>query len=225
MYEGGVHVPLIVAGPDVAGPNRTNDTNVNAVDLFATILEMIGASVDATVPSNTTIDSRSLFPILQDANNARIPRLAYEERFGNTLAPDVAGQALRNEQFKLIRFADRHEELYDLLADPYEFTNLLTNAMSAASVSNHNGLAFALGRYQQLFTNTITEIDSGLSVTVQRNTNLVYELWRAQVLEDNAWSPVTNALVVTNGAASVTLTDTNAPTGSGSFYSVMGGPP
>src|SRR6185369_12562002 len=65
LYEGGIKVPMLIAGPAVVNPNRTNTTLVHAVDLFATILELAGTSVAATVPANVTIDSRSIVPALQ----------------------------------------------------------------------------------------------------------------------------------------------------------------
>src|SRR6185436_5235016 len=65
LYEGGIKVPMIIAGPVVVNPNRTNATLVHAVDLFATILELAGTSERATVPAGVTIDSRSIVPALQ----------------------------------------------------------------------------------------------------------------------------------------------------------------
>lgn len=221
LYEGGIHVPLIIAGPGVAAPGRTNESPVNAADLFATILALAGLDAASVVPSNTPLDSVSLLPALQDAGNVTRARLAFSDLFGVATPTNDAGQALRNERYKLIRFDDNRDEFYDLLADPYEATNLLTNTMSGVRTENYNGLSFALGRYQQVFTNTITGVAAG-SVTVQRDTNLTYTLWRAPLPSDNSWTPLTNALVATNGSF-VTLTDTNAPT-SNALYSVMGTP-
>ena len=42
MYEGGVRVPLLVAGAGVVSPNRRLNALVSAVDLFPTILELAG---------------------------------------------------------------------------------------------------------------------------------------------------------------------------------------
>ena len=223
LYEGGMHVPFIISGPDVAGPGRTNSTLVNMADVYSTILELAGINVAATFPANVSLDSRSLLPVLQSTNTT-LSRYAYGELFGTNILPSGGGQTLRNDEFKLIRFLNRREEFYDLLADPYEVTNLLTNTMSTAQTSNYNGLAFALGRYQQLFTNTITGIANGNAITAQRSTNLVYTLWRSQLFADNSWSPVTNVLVTTNGTISVTLTDTNTAA-TNYFYGVMGAPP
>jgi arylsulfatase A-like enzyme len=223
LYEGGMHVPFVVSGPDIVGPGRTNDTLVNVADLYSTILELAGINVAAIVPAGTPLDSRSLLPIVQSTNTT-LSRYAYGELFGPVLTNTVTGQTLRNDQYKLIRFGNRREEFYNLAVDPYEVTNLLTNAMSSAATSNYNGLAFVLGRYQQLFTNSITGF-SGNSVTTDRNTNFVYKLWRSQIPNDTSWSPVTNAVITTNGTVSVMLTDTNPATGANLFYSVMSAQP
>ena len=52
MYEGGVRVPLLVAGAGVVSPNRRVSALVSAVDLFPTILELAG--VDAAAVPRTT---------------------------------------------------------------------------------------------------------------------------------------------------------------------------
>lgn len=90
LYEGGIHVPLIISGPAVARPNRTNATLANAVDSFATILEMAGSSAAAAVPNNVVIDSKSLMSALQTTNT--LSRFAYAEEFG-TNVPVSAGVA------------------------------------------------------------------------------------------------------------------------------------
>ncbi len=60
VYEGGVHVPLIVAGPNVAAGENA-DAFVHVVDLFPTITELLG--VDAqTELAHTTLDGDTLTP-------------------------------------------------------------------------------------------------------------------------------------------------------------------
>lgn len=102
LYEGGTHVPFIISGPAVASPNRTNDTFVNMVDVFATVLEMAGTSVAAAVPTNVTIDGQSLMPALQTTNV--LARYAFSEIFGTNVPANASGRALHNSQFKLINF-------------------------------------------------------------------------------------------------------------------------
>jgi arylsulfatase A-like enzyme len=218
LYEGGVHVPFIIAGPGVVNPGRTNDTLVHAVDVFATILEMAGINV-ASAGITNVIDSQSILPALTTTSN--LTRYVYVEKFGtNTPTPD--GRALRNTQFKLIKFASGTEEFYDLLADPYEKTNRLSAGLTATQQANYYSLEMRLGAYQNTSQaptiSSFTRSNNQCTATVARNTNTTFRLWRASTLSDLAWAPMTNVAVVTNGNM-VSLTDTN-PAGSANFYRV-----
>lgn len=218
VYEGGVKVPLVITGPAVASPGRTNDTLVHAVDVFATILDMAGINLKSTVPTNIVVDSQSILGGLQTTSN--LTRYVYVEKFGtNTPTPDA--RALRNAQFKLIRFTNTTDELYDLANDPTERTNLLAGSLNATQLANYYNLEMKLGDYQNtlaapLITNWMRN-GTQFNATVARGTNS-FRLWRATSLDGLGWAPVTNATITTN-ASTVTLTDT-AANASASFYRV-----
>jgi arylsulfatase A-like enzyme len=223
LYEGGTHVPLIISGPAVVNPNRTNATPANMVDVFATILELAGSSVAAAVPATVTIDGQSLMPVLMGTNT--LSRYGYAEQFStNNPTAAKAGRALQDGRYKLISFAAGRQEFYDLQSDPFESTNLLNTAMSATPLGNYYALVMKLGDYQlALSPPVITEFaktNAQFAVTVQRNLTNSYGLWRAVTLDGLSWAPLTNAAVVTNGTGSVTLTDSSAPT-TQAFYRVM----
>jgi arylsulfatase A-like enzyme len=221
LYEGGTRVPFIIAGPAVANPGRTNDTLVNVVDVFATVLELAGINVAATVPANIALDSQSLLPVLQ--TNTTLARYGYAELFGPNVSAAIGGRALRNTQFKLIEFNDNHREFYDLASDPYESTNLLNNPLDAVQQANYYGLTLGLNAYQTNVARTVitgyTRTNTQFSVKVARDTNLNYTLWRNSGLADLDWAPLTNAVYTTN-VSTLTLTDTNANLNSG-FYLVI----
>jgi hypothetical protein len=179
------------------------------VDLFSTVLELAGINVAATAGTNV-IDSRSLLPAIQ--GGALSTKYAYVELFNYASAAANDGRALRNDRYKLIRFnVSGTEELYDLHTDPTELTNLLSSTLSATARSNYNALTWRLGDYQNSLTApTITDVSNPaaqFTLTVARNTGAHYTLWRAEALDDLAWAPVTNAVIVTNGTSTVTLTD------------------
>ncbi len=224
LYEGGTHVPLIISSPLVMRPNRTNATPANMVDVFATILEMAGTAAAATVPAATKVDGQSLVPVLTGTNV--LSRYGYSEQFGtNGITAANAGRALQNVQFKLISFTSGANEFYDLLADPYEATNLLNTVMTATQLGNYYSLMLKLGDYQSVLAAPVITgfalSNRQFSVSVQRNLTNSYGLWRATALDGLNWAPLANALVVTNGGSTVTLTDTNAAA-SQNFYRVMG---
>ena len=134
VYEGGVTVPLIVAGPGIdAGQVRKPLAHV--VDLFATIIELAGGTVAKNVTAYTAIDSVSMTPYLSGSGSgSRRDWVLTEITFG--LAPS---RAIRNERYKLILQKDQ-QEFYDLLTDPNE-----TNALDLAGLSQ-----FEQQNYEQL---------------------------------------------------------------------------
>ena len=215
---------LFRSGPAVASPGRTNDTLVHAVDVFATILDMAGISNAATLTTNV-IDSQSVMPTVRGVTN--LTRYSYSEKFGtNTATTD--GRALRNAQFKLIRFDAGRDEFYDLVSDPFERTNLLTAALTATQQANYSSLDMRLGLYQDTLAapviTSFNKTNAQFTVTVPRTAGLSYRLWRAAMLDDLAWAPLNTAVIVTNGSATVTLTDSNADTGF-HFYRVRASSP
>lgn len=146
LYEGGTHVPLIIAGPDVVSPNRESTAVVNAVDLYSTILELAGINVANTQPATNPLDARSLVPILK--NQADSTRYGYFEQSGSTLTSAESGRGVINATgYKLIRFNDAHEEFYFIPTDANEQTNLLLGTLNSTQLSNYAALSAQLATY------------------------------------------------------------------------------
>lgn len=97
VYEGGVHVPLIVAGPRVLAPGSVCDALVHAVDLFSTAGELAGIDLQAALPPGLVLDSVSLLPYLADASAPSLRATVFTELFRpngpvqGPLAPAVFG--------------------------------------------------------------------------------------------------------------------------------------
>lgn len=139
LYQGGVHVPLVVRGPSVTvAPNSTTDKLVHCVDLFSTILELAGIEESAAVPAGTTIDSTSIVPILNGTDTA--DRSVVVEKFGEGNGGDGRGIILDDfPDYKLIIFGDKDStldtpifEFYNITTDPNEETPLAPSANQAA---------------------------------------------------------------------------------------------
>jgi hypothetical protein len=124
---------------------------------------------------------------------------------------------LRRDGYKLIRFNSGSDLFYHLASDPYEGTNLLAGTLTATARSNYNASVLRLAAYQSDIAipgvTSIAATASQATLIVPRNTTLNYSLWRAAELNDLAWAPVTNAIVITNGLTSVTLADPGATNG------------
>jgi len=138
LYQGGVTVPFIISGPDVVNPNRISDAMVNTADIFATVLEMFGDTNWQSQIPTTTVDSRSLMPILQNTATTTRP-WAFSEIFRTTpLASD--GKSIRNADYKLLKFANGTEKFFNLTVNSGENNNLLQTNMTATDITNYNYL-------------------------------------------------------------------------------------
>ena len=145
LYEGGIRVPLIIRGPDVATPGSTSTQLVHVCDLYATILELAGINV-ATTTAGITQDTKSLMPVLKNTGGSVHTQIFddYWDFGFPTLA--YSGRCLRDSQYKLIRPQSGSDEFYDLSADPYEAVNL-SGSMSAAQTTAYNNLSTQMGSY------------------------------------------------------------------------------
>lgn len=141
VYQKGVSVPFIISGPTVVSPNRSSDALVNTVDLFATALELFGFSNwQPQIPSNKPVDSKSLMPILLNTATAVRP-WAFTEIFKDT-PTSGDGKAIRNTEYKLIKFDDGTENFFDLTTNPTETINqnLLLGTLSTTQSTNYSYL-------------------------------------------------------------------------------------
>ncbi len=139
VYQYGVHVPFIISGPAVINPGRISSTLVNTTDIFATVLELFGYNTwQSQIPANKPVDSKSILPILKNQAN-QIRPWAFCEMFKVT-GDSADGKAMRNADYKLIKFNYGKEEFYNLTNDPAELTNLLNSTLTATDISNYHYL-------------------------------------------------------------------------------------
>lgn len=126
LYEGGLRVPLIFAGPGIPLGEQSS-VMVNSTDLFATIIELTGS----VIPQNLMHDSVSLTPYFDNPSADSIRDYMYGDAFYEGSGIEEGAFTIRNGRYKLIRWHD-HQELYDLEFDPYENTDLLEDGESEA---------------------------------------------------------------------------------------------
>jgi len=146
-YEGGLNVPLIIAGPSVVGSAREEKSLACAVDVFATVLDMAGAQNG--LPPYVVTDGVSLVPHLKSATAPAVRKFAYAEEFTGTKwpAPLQNGHAeCRNDQFKLISWVNGNKGFYDLVTDPWEKNNLHGKTLTATQTKNFNELKAEISR-------------------------------------------------------------------------------
>ncbi len=208
LYEGGVRVPLIIAGASVTNQGRASTNLVHIVDLFATILEVAGVNL-TTALTNRIIDSQSLVPILSDTypTNARV---ILTENFSDTLTDAVAGRALVDGRYKLIQFQNGTNEFYDLLADYLEATNLLTRTLTVGEQNAYDTLTAKSSEWQaRPVLTSLVKTNQRFSLTFTPVQHYTYTLERRDNAATGVWSSVTSS-VPTSSDASVIFRDPSA---------------
>ena len=127
LYEGGVNVPFIVAGPAVppSSRGRISTALVNTTDVFATVADIGGVNLAEALPPELVLDSVSVLPLLVDPAGATVREYAFVEHFRpNGHGPHRRGRrAIRDGRWKLMQWQRRssplfRSEFYDLSNAP-----------------------------------------------------------------------------------------------------------
>jgi arylsulfatase A-like enzyme len=123
IWEGGINVPFIAAGAGVE-VGAESAALVHAVDLFPTVLELMGRPAVAH-----QIDGESFVASLADSSIMGRDFVYTDGRFDDPAIPDTSRHdvAVRGARYKLIHRscdAGGGYELYDLLLDPHEDVDL-----------------------------------------------------------------------------------------------------
>ena len=112
VYQELVHVPLIIRAPGLFPRGRVVQADVEAMDLFPTILDLAGVAI----PKGT--QGSSLLPVVHDEVGLG-PRAALSQNLAST-------RGLKVGRYRLIHGGLARVELYDELEDPREKSDLAT---------------------------------------------------------------------------------------------------
>ncbi len=127
LYEGGIRVPYVFRWPGHIPPGTVCDQPVNSVDLYPTLLEVVGAQR----PPNYTLDGISYLKLLTSGGQATLDRDAIFWHFPGYLGAGAGSWrttpagAIRSGDWKLQEFfEDGRIELYNLRDDLGQTNNL-----------------------------------------------------------------------------------------------------
>jgi arylsulfatase A-like enzyme len=122
LYQGGIHVPMLISGAGVSRFGAIENALITSVDLHNTFLEIAGLT------PNEGIDSQSFYSLLKNEITGQ-RQYNYTEVLNDR--SHRSGHTIANNQYKLIVLDDGSKEYYDLLNDPSENTNLFNRTLSA----------------------------------------------------------------------------------------------
>lgn len=122
LWEEPTRTPLIWRVPGVTQPASVCEATVDLMSVYPTLCDLAGIEIPAHV------EGVSIRPLLEnpDAPWDR-PAITTHGR-GN--------HAIRTSRWRYIRYQDGSEELYDELADPYEWTNLAKQPEYAETIKS-----------------------------------------------------------------------------------------
>lgn len=120
-YEEAIRIPLLIRYPPLIEAGSVRKQTVLSIDLAPTLLELGGA------PLPERMHGRSLLGVLRD-NPPQFRDAFLIEYYSDRVFPRVLNmgyQAVRTDRWKYIHYTDLAgmDELYDLVADPYELDN------------------------------------------------------------------------------------------------------
>jgi N-sulfoglucosamine sulfohydrolase len=159
LTDSGWGVSLILRGPGVYGGGKVCDAMVSQIDLFPTLCESLKIQPPAW------LEGRSLLPLLDGRTKEIHDEVFAEVNYHASYEP---ARAVRTQRYKYIRrYGDRHapvlpncddspsknlwlehgwkqqtvptEELYDLVFDPGEQSNLAAGASSSTALAEMRG--------------------------------------------------------------------------------------
>lgn len=109
LHEEVVRVPFIISAPGMK-PGRTSSL-VELVDFYPTCTDLLG------LPTPKGLHGKSLVPILRDpAETVRDTALSIHMR--------AASGGLRSATWHYMKYGQKDEELYDMVNDPLQYTNV-----------------------------------------------------------------------------------------------------
>jgi arylsulfatase B len=124
IYEGGIHVPMVVAGASVTRQGQREAALINSTDLFATLANI------AQLKQSASADSISFADALSNKNfKGRSHAYMDFRQDGKVIT------AIRDARYKLLEFDAGRRQLFDLRTDPYEAKDLLNTADTATTNS------------------------------------------------------------------------------------------
>lgn len=163
VYQGGVHVPLIISGKGVNRVNEQEDAMVNIADFYATLSQVASPSAFPSGLANDGYSFKHLFTENGESNRPyNYMGLGKNSNVENDLFTITDGK------FKLIQEYGSEQEMYNIEVDPFEGNDLLLGELSAEEKEAKSTLELKLAEIKgvdlcndNILNGNETEIDCG----------------------------------------------------------------
>jgi len=139
-FEQAVRAPLIIVDPDLPNKGQTISSPVEFVDVYPTLCELAG------IEPPSGLDGQSMVTLMKNPNvKFRKTAMAQYPRIDH--GKDVMGYTLRSENYRYTKWVEMDYksgifygepvgyQLYDMINDPHETTNLIGNSEYDSIVS------------------------------------------------------------------------------------------
>ena len=172
FYDGSARVPLMISAPEME-PGLTT-IPVSSVDILPTLCDLAGVDMDEVMPWT---DGQSIVPLGQGAE--RTDPVAMEYAAEGSYSPMVS---LRYGKWKFNRCNLDPDQLFDMIADPHELTNL-------ADHPDHQGTVTQLRAKSEsrwdldAFDASVRQSQAGRWVVYEALRNGSYYPWDYQPLQ------------------------------------------
>ena len=163
MWEGGIRVPMIVAGPNVE-PNSQCDVPVAQWDYLSTMHDLSGSS--APLPEN--LDSISLRPVLENGNKGKLAKRDTGFVFHFPAFYTIPITSYRDGDYKLMRHLNTGEtKLFNIAKDMGETKDLAKSMpeKKAAMVRKLDAYLKKVGAWtmEEVYETRFEELDQWIS--------------------------------------------------------------
>lgn len=124
-HAGGHQVPMIIAGPTPGGAGELRPQYQYVTDVLPTVLELCGVAHPSEADAATvrSVHGRSFVPVLREAGHPSTHPEQYTEMIGHRGYRRDGWEVVTRHQ-PLTPFGDHEWELYDMVADPTQTTDL-----------------------------------------------------------------------------------------------------
>ena len=119
LLQGGINTPMFISGAGISRIGEREDAIITHTDFFPTIVELAGGTLSSYEDGQSFADK-----LVNSPSSER--NYAYTN--------DGNGWAIRNQTTKLIQRTNGSQDLFDLINDPAETTDLLDGSTNTSAI-------------------------------------------------------------------------------------------